>query len=281
MNRRRALTAIASFAVVNATAAHEAFSQISPGLPPIRSAASRLGIKVGVAVSSQKLASSPQLSQFVVRNFNMIAADYEMKMISIRPTIDRYDFSGGDALVAFAKQHGLAMRGHNLIWTGTNPSWVARTVNRTNAASIMTDYISTVVKHYGSTMLSWDVVNEPLMRASKSTRPDLLVTGPWFDALGEEYIDVAFHATKNANPKVIRTLNVWAVEHDGAEYDTDRKACLDLLRRLIKRGVPIQALGLESHLVCNYFDRRSWNAAFYSGSSRYGASSLRHRIGCK
>jgi endo-1,4-beta-xylanase len=126
---------------------------------------------------------------------------------------------------------------------------VGKTLDRTNATKIMADHVSTIVKRYGTKLESWDVVNEPLQPASKAKRKDdLLTPGPWLDALGEEYIDLAYHLTKEANPEVLRVVNIFAVEHDTPEHETDRAAALNLLRRLLKRGVPIQAVGFESHI---------------------------------
>ena len=152
--------------------------------------------------------------------------------------------------MSFAEAHGMRVHGHNLCWNILNPGWVAAVINKDNARSILEDHIETVAGRYRGRIDSWDVVNEPVRINAR--RPDGLSTGPWLDNLGTEYFDVAFNATKAADPGALRVLNLDNAEQATQIGDAVRKASLALVQDLVKRGVPVQAVGLESHLQTSF-----------------------------
>jgi endo-1,4-beta-xylanase len=90
------------------------------------------------------------------------------------------------------------------------------------------------------------VVNEPIWLWSK--RPDHLRTGTWLDLIGPEYIDLAFHTTQAVDPSCLRTLNLNYCEDQSSNGDKIRTASLNLVKTLLKRCVPLQAVALESHI---------------------------------
>jgi endo-1,4-beta-xylanase len=127
-----------------------------------------------------------------------------------------------------------------------SPAWFKSTLNKSNANRYLTEHITTVMRRYAGRIDSWDVVNEPTVFWSK--RDDRLYPGIWLNLLGTEYIDIAFHAATDADPKALRVLNVYNVEQGKPEHEITRKATIGLLKQLRARGVPVQAVGIESHL---------------------------------
>jgi endo-1,4-beta-xylanase len=67
--------------------------------------------------------------------------------------------------------------------------------------------------------------------------------------LGPEYFDFAFHATRAGDPSALRVYNDYGFENDSPEAEARRRALLNLLDGLLKRKVPIDAVGLQSHLA--------------------------------
>jgi endo-1,4-beta-xylanase len=142
----------------------------------------------------------------------------------------------------------MLIHGHNLCWNSptANPPWFKAVLNKSNASRYLTDHITTVMRHYAGRIDSWDVVNEPVVFWSR--RNDGLYPGIWVDLLGPTYIDTAFHAAAAADPKALRVLNIYQVEHGTPDDETTRKETIALLKQLVARGVPVQAVGIESHL---------------------------------
>ena len=62
-------------------------------------------------------------------------------------------------------------------------------------------------------------------------------------------IFMAFHAAHAADPDALLTYNDWGCEQGGAVNDRFRATTLKFLDGLLDRGVPVQALGLQSHLA--------------------------------
>lgn len=202
------------------------------------------GMKVGIQASVGRF-TQPKLGPFLQDNFNMITPP--LKWEHLRPTADRYEFAQADNEIAYATTHGLAVHGHNLCWNDSNPSWLGAVLTPQNARSYLASYIHTVVGRYRGKIDSWDVVNEPIWLWSKN--PECLRTGTWLDLIGPEYIDLAFHTTRDADPSCLRTLNVNVCEEQSTNGDRVRTATLDLVKTLLKRGVPVQAVALESHVA--------------------------------
>jgi endo-1,4-beta-xylanase len=214
----------------------------------LKDAGGACGLKIGVQAERGPLQKDPSFAQAVKNNFNLLTPGNELKWTRIRPTPEAFNFSDGDWMVNFGQSSGMLIHGHNLCWNSptANPPWFKAVLNKSNASRYLTDHITTVMRHYAGRIDSWDVVNEPVVFWSK--RSDGLYPGIWVDLLGPTYIDTAFHAAAAADPKALRVLNVYQVEHGTPDDETTRRQTIALLKQLVARGVPIQAVGIESHL---------------------------------
>jgi len=215
----------------------------APVVEGLASLCAPLGMKIGIQCGSGRFAQ-PVLGQFLRANFNMFTAP--LKWTGLRPAPDKHEFSEADRQFADAKAYGLAVHGHNLCWNTSNPAWFASVLSKQNARDYLEGYIKTVAGRYSGKVDSWDVVNEPI--ATWNKRSDGLRTGPWLDLIGPEYLDVAFHATQSADPTALRTLNLNGCEDQTAAGEATRAASLNLVRAMLKRGVPLQAVALEAHI---------------------------------
>jgi endo-1,4-beta-xylanase len=214
---------------------------------PLKALAAKSGLKIGVQASKSNLVV-PEFVEFVTKNFSLMTPGLELRWPRLRPTPDTYNFDDADWMINFCQTHGLLVHGHNLCSTGPNgnPPWFSSVLTRSNATHYLIDYISTVMTRYRGRIESWDVVNEPIVFWSK--RSDGLYPGIWLDLIGPEYIDVAFHAAQAADPNALRVLNCYCVEQDNPDFEKTRLLTISFLQQLLKRKVPIQAIGIESHL---------------------------------
>ena len=215
---------------------------IAGGQQTLKSIALSRGITIGGQVEQYQLQHSA-LAAFVAANYSIITPGMELKWERLHKSPNQFDFSGSDWMIKFAQSHGLLVHGHNLCWDSSNPPWLAQSLNPQNAQSLLENHIRTVVGRYRGKITSWDVVNEAI---HGNRRPDLFNPGPWLDTLGEKYIDIAFHAAAAADPHAVLVLNIDYVEQGSS--NAWRDAYIALLKRLKSRGVPVQAVGLESHL---------------------------------
>jgi endo-1,4-beta-xylanase len=198
-------------------------------------------------VLKKTLATVPKYTDLVTKQCGILAPGNELKWDALRPAPGQFDFTAGDWIEQFAKSHGMKFRGHTLVWEQALPKWFVPTVNLDNAKQILLSHISTVVGHFAGQMHSWDVVNEAIEIGDG--RPDGLKVTPWLLYLGPEYIELAFRAAHNADPNGMLVYNENRLEPENPVYEQRRQAALSLLTRLVKRGVPIHGLGIQSHLL--------------------------------
>jgi endo-1,4-beta-xylanase len=190
---------------------------------------------------------NPEFASYLLRDSGIFTPGNELKWTGLHKSPDHFDFGAADWMVDWGLSHHLKIHGHNLCWQDYGaPDWLLSEVNPGNARQVLENHISTVAGRYAGKIHSWDVVNEVLMPQDR--RSDLMGRHPWVDALGPEYIAIAFEAAAAADPKAILVWNEGALEHDNDLDVESRAALLKLLTMFKKRGVPIHALGLESHL---------------------------------
>jgi len=216
------------------------------GAQSLRAHAEAHGLLVGCAVVPERLNKEPRYARVVAAQANILVAENAMKWKALRPAPDKFDFSGADAILAFASAHGQKVRGHNLCWHEALPDWFAATVTKENARQILTDHIKTVAGRYAGKLQSWDVVNEAI--DTKSDLPDGLRRSPWFELIGPDYIDIAFRTARQADSTALLTYNDYGIETDTPDQAKKRAQVLELVRGMKKRGVPIDAVGVQSHL---------------------------------
>ncbi|MGV2795163.1 1,4-beta-xylanase, partial [Clostridium perfringens] len=122
-----------------------------------------------------------------------ITAENEMKFASVHPEEEVYTFEEADLLAAFARKHGIALRGHTLVWHNQTTDWIFRdrkgdSVNREVLLERMRSHIHTVVGRYKGEIYAWDVVHEAIADEGAA----LLRSSRWLDIAGPDFIAKAF-----------------------------------------------------------------------------------------
>lgn len=217
------------------------------GPASLRAHAEARGLLVGCAVVPQRFGGEALYSSLVAEQANILVAETAMKWAALRPAPDRFDFRGADEVLAFAEAHGQKLGGHNLCWHESIPVWFAGTVNKGNAREFLTNHIQTVVGRYAGKIHSWDVVNEAI--DMDSGRPDGLRKTPWLAMIGPEYLDLAYRTAREADPRALLTYNDYGIETDAPDQAAKREQVMRLVRGFQARGVPIDAIGVQSHLA--------------------------------
>ena len=180
--------------------------------------------------------------KIIKEHFNAIVAENCMKSQPIHPQRDRYSFSLADKLVEFGEQNDIVITGHTLIWHSQLPRWFCHNEDGSlrsaeELKAIMKEHISTVVGRYKGRIKGWDVVNEAIMEDGSYRK------SPFYQILGEEFIPLAFQYTHEADPEAelyYNDYNMWA--------EGKRNTVVKLIGELRKRGLRIDAVGMQSHM---------------------------------
>jgi len=204
---------------------------------------------VGTAVDPNDV-SGPH-ADLLTKHFNSITSGNDMKWSSVENTKGSFNFGPADTQVGLAVCHSMRVRGHNLVWaTGAQtPSYAFGdgTNSPANQAVVIDnirEHIQAEVTHFGDRVYAWDVVNEPI----DPNQPDCLTHGPFYNVLGQSYIDVALQAAREFAPAGTKLFI-----NDYSTTDANRLGCLvRVVSDLQSRGIPIDAVGHEMHININY-----------------------------
>lgn len=200
---------------------------------------------IGVAVSQRSLQGRD--STLIMREFNSITPENDMKMGPIHPAENRYNWQAADAIVAFAQRNHLRVRGHNLCWHSQAPSWMftdssGKLASKELLLKRLKEHITQVVTRYKGKLYAWDVVNEAVSdKAGEYLRPS-----QWLTICGEEYIAAAFRYAHEADPSAVLFYN------DYNEISpVKREKIYRLVKELKDAKVPIHGVGLQAHWAVN------------------------------
>jgi endo-1,4-beta-xylanase len=244
---KQAALASCALALPGALTAHPESSPESSidGSQSLQAHAHKRGLLAGCAVSAANL-HEDVFTRVLAAQFSIVVAENAMKFGPLKPKPDTYFWDDADALVNFALQHKMKVRGHNFVWHAQLPSWFKDVATKDNAKKILTDHIMAVGSRYKGKMQSWDVVNEALN--PPDGLPDGMRKTPWLELLGPDYIELAFRTARQADPKAKLTYNDYGIENDKEDNVVKRAATLALLKRLKAANAPIDALGIQSHI---------------------------------
>lgn len=268
-NRRHILSGLAALAGGTFLDTSSALAVAAPG-KKARDVAAARGILFGSAFD-QHIYSSPAYANLLREECAILTPDYSLKFDALRKGPDTIDFTVADRLFEFAASFKAQMRGHTLIWNDFMPDWSHR-LSGHEMERLLDRHIDEVAGRYSGRVHSWDVVNEPIW--IESWHEGGLRGGPWYNAMGRRYISRAFRRTKQVDPNAKLVLNEAYLEHrwhdspfaknrspkPDSPWPKFRGYFLDLVRRLLDEGVPLDAIGMESHMSPKYreeYDRDS------------------------
>ena len=222
-----------------------AASGVSYFAQSLRQRADKSGILVGTAVDPRRFNES-SYTETLAREFNLVEPENVMKWGTIRPTQNSFNFGPGDQVVAFARKHGMKVRGHCLLWSEYNPAWLEKgNFTPEQLSAMLHEHITKVMKHYAGKVFAWDVVNESFLADGS------VETSIWYDSpgigmkgRGTAYIEQAFRWAHEADPKALLFYNDYDTEGINAKSD----AIYEMVKDFKRRGVPIDGVGIQAHI---------------------------------
>jgi endo-1,4-beta-xylanase len=203
---------------------------------------------IGVAVNMAAL-HGPD-SALIVREFDSITPENDMKMGPIHPAETSYNWRKADSIVNFAIKHHIKVRGHNLCWHGQEAAWMftgpdGKPATKDLLLQRLKDHIFTVVKHYKGKIYAWDVVNEAVDDGNDTTQ--IYRKSNWYKICdGPEFIAAAFRYAHEADPHAQLFYNDYNSEHP-----VKREKIYKLLKKMVDEHVPINGVGMQAHWKLN------------------------------
>jgi endo-1,4-beta-xylanase len=236
MNRRRLLASLAATAVAGGAKAQ--------GAPDLGTMGARVGIGFGSAFDREIL-TDHAYAGLLVTECRIATVENALKFDWLRPRGPTADFGTADRLVAFAARHRLGLKGTALVWNDHPPAWL-RGLSAREIGATMDRHIEEVVGRYRGRVAAWDVVNEPFYPPQRHAGGYRM--GPWFQAMGKDFVPRAFRRAAAADPRARLVLNEAFCEQNDPLGTSVRPRLLQLVDELKQAGVPLHAVGLQAHL---------------------------------
>ncbi|WP_195470916.1 MULTISPECIES: endo-1,4-beta-xylanase [Bacteroides] len=202
---------------------------------------------IGTAVNTRQASGQDKAGVRVIQEqFNAIVAENCMKSQEMHPEENRYNFTQADEFVAFGEKNGMVITGHTLIWHSQLSPWFCvdgegKNVSPEVLKKRMKDHITTIVKRYKGRIIGWDVVNEAIEDDGSYRK------SKFYEILGEEYIPLAFQYAHEADPNAELYYNDFSMANPGK-----RAGVVKLVKALKKRGIRIDAVGMQGHIGMDY-----------------------------
>jgi len=187
---------------------------------------------------------SDQEMGLVKENFSIVTPENCMKPGPVHPSENTWRFERPDALAAWCADNNLAIHGHTLVWHAQTNDWFFRDGDKAAVTQRMKDHISTLVGRYKGKIRSWDVVNEAINDGgnAQTAQTENLRNSAWLQAMGPEFLTLAFKFAHEADPDARLYYNDY-----GIEAGPKHASSMVLLKRLIKDGAPIHGVGIQGH----------------------------------
>jgi endo-1,4-beta-xylanase len=196
---------------------------------------------IGAAIAPSQLHNEDE--QLIRHHVSLITPEDQMKAVFIHPLEEYYDWDPADELVEYAKRNQKDFHGHCLIWHQRLADWMfikdGQPVSRELLIERMRDHIHTIMDRYKGRIKYWDVVNEAL---SDVTGEFLRQESPWYQIIGEDYIELAFQFAHEADPDAILFYNDY-----GLCDPIKRRKAIQLVKNLQEKNVSIHAIGEQGH----------------------------------
>jgi len=224
-----------------------AFSAVNQTLGGLAKTARENGREFGCCVSTRHLNITPQYNEVIKNDCTIVVPESLMKWKNLNPKPGVYDFYETNKITTFAEKNDIKMRFHALVWHQALPDWLERSIaTKTDAEKELRTYADNILPYYRGKMRSWDIVNEPIK--IKHGNSGGLRSTIWYNSLGPDYVAYCFNFAKEYNLGGDLVLNEYGTERKNSTSKAKRQAFLALVRDLKEKDVPVDAVGLQSHL---------------------------------
>lgn len=198
----------------------------------------RLGFPFGSAINHNILNNGAYQNWFTSR-FTVTTFENEMKWYMTETTQGKPNYYYADAMLKFAKQHNIAVRGHNIFWDDPQfqPGWLS-SLSPFQLKSAVRNRINSLVYKYRGQLIGWDVVNENMHNSLFESK------------LGQTFSAQTFKVVHFIDGHTTLFLNEYNTIEDQRDGAANPARYLQKIKEIQSypgnKGLPL-GIGLESH----------------------------------
>ena len=204
---------------------------------------------VGVALNQRNVSDDSQKA-LVLREFNSVTAENDMKPGELHPKEGVWNWEKADKIANFCRENGIKMRGHCLCWHSQFADWMftdskGKPVKKEVFYERLREHIHAVVNRYKDVVYAWDVVNEAMADDGRSwpgREQSPYRQSRHFQLCGDEFIAKAFIFAREADPNATLIYNDYSCVDPGK-----RERIYNMVKKMKDAGVPIDGIGMQGH----------------------------------
>jgi endo-1,4-beta-xylanase len=258
--RRSLLLGAAGAAGLAATGALPAGPAAASSRPPLWKVARSRGIAYGSSIATWQLGDAEYVEVYT-REAKLLFTEDDLLWYRLKPAPDApLDFTYADQIIEFAEANRMRVFGAHLVWDeGFGEGWPEDylwELSERDARRLLFGTERAVVRRYRGRVDAWSVANEVTSpEGDNGFRTDV----PWWQTIGPSYVAESFHIAHEIDPNALLVLNEFGFEtvnEWGDEPEPRRRATLQVIDTLLDAGVPVQALGVQAHLLADRFRER-------------------------
>lgn len=200
--------------------------------------------RYGAAVRPDQLVEDTPLLA-AIKRCNILVPEYHGQWSAVEWQKGEPWYGNYDAILDFAEDHGMAVRGHALIWEQMTPDWARAEMLEKRDWRTVTRHFASLLPRYSGRIADWIVVNE--MIDTEGGENGLRRTS-FQQAYGSDYVAMALLTANSLDPRARLMINDYALTYDNPVDEARRKALLKLVENLRARGIPLHSVGLQGHL---------------------------------
>ena len=232
---------------------------------------------IGVAAPDYVIRTEPYKS-LVRAQFNSMTMENEMKPDYIMDRaasvaqLDTYkehvavNFNACKNGLDFAKENGISIRGHVLVWHSQTPDWFfyenydtnGQLADRNLMLKRMENYIKDVIcyteTNYPGVIYAWDVVNEAVadpwglgLEAGEAS-PMRQEGSLWYQTIGEDFVEKAFSYARKYTEEYAPDHKIKLFYNDYNEYFEQKTEGIIKLLTPVRKAGNLDGIGMQSHI---------------------------------
>lgn len=260
--------------------------------------AAEYGMMMGTVMNDRKV-KDQKYGDLMKHHFNSITAANEMKAYSMLDesaskkaaesdanAMPKLNFTSADAIMDFAKENELKVRGHALVWDAGMKDWFFREGYDTSKGyaskevvkARLKNYIEQVLAHfeekYPGIIYCWDVVNEAVGDSSSeyAKGDDRHVrtmrggaSNPFYDIIGSDYVELSFQYTYEALQELKKTYEDLDIKLYYNDYNTFYADKRDAICALVNSINKFKSDGNDGHVkLCDGVGMQSYIGGYGS-----------------
>ncbi|WP_343614805.1 endo-1,4-beta-xylanase [Novosphingobium sp.] len=200
--------------------------------------------RFGAAVRPDQLVDDTPLLA-AIKGCDILVPEYHGQWSAVEWRKGEPWYGNYDAILGFAETHGMAVRGHSLIWEKMTPDWARAEMLEKRDWRTVTRHFANLLPRYSGRIADWIVVNE--MIDTEQGEKGLRRTS-FQQAYGSDYVAMALLTANGLDPRAKLMINEYALSYDNPVDEARRNALLRLVENLKTRGMPLHSVGLQGHL---------------------------------